>query len=87
MESMLYSMKSLNLAKFQTEFMMLTMFHASEFKSKLELMPLEQHVKEALKGQVDDFLAKLFEVADFDPETVTGENRTQFRSEVKLARD
>lgn len=46
MESMLYSMKSLNLAKFQTEFLMLTMFHASEFKTKLDAIPnLEPHVK------------------------------------------
>lgn len=35
MEQMLYSMKSLNLAKFQTEFIMLTMFHANEFKDKI----------------------------------------------------
>lgn len=56
MESMLYSMKSLNLAKYQTEFLMLTMFHAREFKEKLEQIPLEDHVKQAMKGQVDDFL-------------------------------
>ena len=48
MESMLYSMKSLNLAKFQSEFIMLTMFHAEEFKRKLDLMPLEPHVKESM---------------------------------------
>ena len=36
MEQMLFSMKSLNLAKFQREFMMLTMFHASEFKVKID---------------------------------------------------
>ena len=81
-------MKSLNLAKFQTEFLMLTMFHASEFKTKLDAIPnLEPHVKQAMQGQVDEFLAKLFEVAQFDPETVTGENRNQFHSEVRLARD
>lgn len=38
-ESMLYSMKSLNFAKFQTEFLMMTMFHAAEFKTKLEMLP------------------------------------------------
>ena len=48
MESMLYSMKSLNLQKFQTEFIMLTLFHANEFKAKLDQMPLEEHVKEAM---------------------------------------
>ena len=50
MESMLYSMKSLNLAKYQTEFLMLTMFHATEFKTKLETIPLEEHVKQAMIG-------------------------------------
>ena len=48
MESMLYSMKSLNLAKFQNEFIMLTMFHADEFKHKLDLMPLEPHIKQSM---------------------------------------
>ena len=87
MESMLYSMKSLNLAKYQKEFLMLTMFHAREFKEKLEQIPLEDHVKQAMQGQVDEFLSKLFEVAQFDPETVSGENRDSFHSEVRLARD
>lgn len=36
MERMLYSMSSFNLTKYKTEFHMLTMFHASEFKSKLD---------------------------------------------------
>ena len=36
MEQMLFSMKTLNLARFKTEFLMLTMFHASEFKNKLD---------------------------------------------------
>ena len=66
---------------------MLTMFHASEFKTKLDTIPLEPHVKQAMIGQVDEFLSKLFEVAQFDPETVSGENRNQFHSEVRLARD
>ena len=39
-EPMLYSIKSLNLSKFQTEFIMLTMFHADEFKAKIAQMPL-----------------------------------------------
>ena len=48
MESMLYSMKSLNLAKFQTEFLMLTMFHAGEFKTKIDKMPIEERIKESM---------------------------------------
>ena len=44
-------------------------------------------MKQAMKGQVDDFLAKLFEVSKFNPETVSGDNRNSFHSEVRLARD
>ena len=87
MESMLFSMKSLNLPKFQKEFLMMTMFHASEFKTKLEATPLAPHVKLAMQAQVDEFLGKLFEVANFDPNSFSGENSSQFTSEVRLARD
>ena len=81
-------MKSLNLAKFQTEFLMLTMFHASEFKTKIDANPqLSQELKVTMHAKVDEFLANLFEVAQFDPESVSGENRCQFHSEVRLARD
>ena len=85
MESMLYSMKSLNLAKFQTEFLMLTRFHADEFKAKVQQMPIEDHTRDAMIAQVDDFMAKLFELADFDPEAVS--EAPQFISEVRLAHD
>jgi hypothetical protein len=71
MEQMLYSMKSLNLTKFQNEFLMLTMFHASEFKSKVDQMPIDDKVKESMIVQVDEFLAKLLEVSNFDPESVS----------------
>ena len=82
---MLYSMKSLNLAKFQNEFLMLTMFHASEFKLKIDLMPIDESVKQSMITQVDDFLAKLLEVSNFDPSSVS--NSDEFTSEVRLARD
>ena len=45
-ESMLYSMKSLNIKKFQTEFLMLTLFHAGEFSSKIDQMPIEEEMKQ-----------------------------------------
>jgi len=35
-ESMLLSMKTLNIKQFQTEFLVLTMFHSHEFKSKID---------------------------------------------------
>ena len=50
MESMLFSMKSLNLGKLQREFLMMTMFHASEFKTKLEAIDLVPHVKQAMQA-------------------------------------
>ena len=74
MESMLYSMKSLNLTKFKTEFIMLTMFHAKEFKNKLDQLPLEPHIKQSMYAQVDEFLTMLFDIANFDPQTMSGEN-------------
>ena len=83
MESMLYSMKSLNLPKFQTEFLMLTTFHAHEFKQKVDQMPIEDHIKEAMLSQVEQFMSKLFEVANFDPESVREPD--DFISEVRLA--
>ena len=36
---------------------MLTLFHANEFKDKIGQMPLEDHVKESMTAQVDEFLA------------------------------
>ena len=36
---------------------------------------------------MDEFLAKLFEVADFDPESVSGEKRDSFHSSVKIVRE
>ena len=63
MEQMLFSMKSLNLAKFQREFMVLTMFHANEFKAKINQMPLDEHVKISMEAQIDEFLNQLFELA------------------------
>ena len=48
-------------------------------------MPIEDHIKEAMIVQVEDFMAKLFELANFDPETVN--SNSPYMSEVKLARD
>ena len=66
---------------------MLTMFHANEFKTKLNACKLESAVKQSMENQVDEFLAKLFEVADFDPESVSGEKRDSFHSQVKIVRE
>lgn len=67
-ESMLYQMKSLNLKQFQTEFLMLTIFHAQEFQSKIDRLSRQSHsvddgLKAQMKGQIDEFLASLFTLA------------------------
>ena len=66
---------------------MLTLFHANEFKDKIGQMPLEDHVKESMTAQVDEFLAQLFEVANFDPESVRNSDDTsKFYSSLALQR-
>lgn len=40
-----------------------------------------------MESQVDDFLAKLFEVSNFDPESVQGTNKSTFDSNLRVARD
>ena len=50
-------------------------------------MPLEDHVKESMTAQIDEFLAQLFEVANFDPESVTNSDHTsKFYSSLALQR-
>lgn len=45
---MLYSMKSLDLKKFQREFLMLTMFHAQEFQTKLNSLDIDDSIKQTM---------------------------------------
>ena len=64
------------------------MFHAQEFKLKVDQMPIEEHIKEAMVAQVENFMAKLFEVSNFDPKSDSvSKEAPQFMSEVRLARD
>ena len=65
-ETMLYQMKSLNLAKFKLEFVMLTVFHAEQFSLSLEEMEVDNEVKESMKSLVNDFLGDLLQLADVD---------------------
>lgn len=68
---MLYSMKTLNLKKIQHEFLMLAMFHQKEFKSKVDSLPIDESMKERMRGQTDAFLQKLFDIANFTPQADT----------------
>jgi len=39
---------------------MLTMFHQREFKSKVDSLPIDESMKERMRGQTDEFLQNLF---------------------------
>lgn len=45
---MLYQMKSLNLSKFKTEFIMLTVFHAEQFNQKVDKLDVDNEIKNGL---------------------------------------
>lgn len=47
-EAMLYQMKSLNLAKFKTEFVMLTVFHAEQFNLKIQNLEVEEEIRNGM---------------------------------------
>jgi len=43
------------------------MFHQKEFKSKVDSLPIDESMKERMRGETDAFLQKLFEIANFKP--------------------
>ena len=50
-------------------------------------MPLEDQTKESMTAQIDEFLAQLFEVANFDPESVrSNDDTSKFYSSLTLQR-
>lgn len=65
------------------------MFHANEVHAKVDAIEtLDQHTKETLKGQVDDFLRNLLEEAEMDPEKILSSRKSaKFKSEVREARN
>lgn len=67
METMLFQMKTLNLAKLRKEFLMLTAFHGHHFCDEItQLEGVDDHVKEGFRKLVRDFMNELFEMAEFD---------------------
>lgn len=61
METMLYTMKSLNLGKVRKEFLMLTAFHGHKFCEELERLDgIEEHVKDGFRKVVREFMDDLF---------------------------
>ena len=49
---------------------MLTMFHHQEFQDKVDAMPIDEQTKTAMKEKANKFLSTLFEIAEFDPDSV-----------------
>jgi len=62
-------MKSLNLHKVRTEFIMLTLFHGQNFISKMDSLQVDSEIKLSMKKLVEDFLRDLIEVSEFDPKS------------------
>jgi hypothetical protein len=63
MESMLYSMKTLNLVKIQTEFIMLTLFHGEQVLKKINVLPINDEVKSKMAKQIDAFTTTLVDLS------------------------
>lgn len=74
METMLYTMKTLNLGKLKKEFLMLTAFHGSKFCDEItSLEGVEEHVKDGFRKLVSDFMNELFNMAELDNEQIAEE--------------
>ena len=67
METILFQMKTLNLARLKKEFLMLTAFHGHKFCDEIgQLEGVEDHVKDGFRSLVRDFMNDLFEMAELD---------------------
>jgi hypothetical protein len=66
-ETMLYSMKSLNIGKLKKEFLTITAFHGQKFCEEINKLDIEDNIKESFCKLVNEFMKDLFEMAEFDP--------------------
>jgi hypothetical protein len=89
METMLVTMKTLNMSKLKKEFLMLTAFHGHKFCDEVSnLEGVDDHVKDGFKKVVRDFMHDLFEMAEFDSEELAQEverNSAFFTSQAAAA--
>jgi len=67
-EKMLYSIKSLDFARIQKEFVVLTVFHSSRFLAEIDKMEVDTEIKENFHSMIHEFLEDLFAVTGFRPE-------------------
>lgn len=59
---------------------MLTMFHAEEFKSKIDKLEgyaFDDAMKERQKQRIDEFMETLFSIANFDPHEIKISSKLQ----------
>lgn len=64
---------------------MLTMFHATEFQSKIDkLSSIDEGLKSQMRQQVDEFTSALFALAKFNPLDSTAS--TKLQEQARLAR-
>jgi hypothetical protein len=54
---------------------MLTMFHGQEFSRKLKDLPFSDEVKETMQAQIDEFLAGLITMSNFQQPDLTSEQK------------
>lgn len=82
MEKMLYQMKTLNIAQFQNEFLMLTQFHYERIESKLEDMDVDEGVTEKIREQIATFKSDLFEMAKYkdQSESIINKNYQKYQT-------
>jgi hypothetical protein len=73
-EKMLYQMKTLNMKKLQTEFLTLTDFHYKRVSESLEIMDIDDEVKQQMMQSLSGFRTNLFEMANFQGEEVDVSN-------------
>lgn len=74
MESMLLTMKTLNLGKLRREFLMLTAFHGHKFCDEItQLEGVDEHTKEGFRKVVREFMKDLFSMAEMESEELQQE--------------
>ncbi len=74
METMLYTMKTLNLGKLKKEFLMLTAFHGHKFCDEITtLQGVDDTVKEGFRKVVREFMHDLFVMSELEASEIEAE--------------
>lgn len=74
METMLYTMKTMNLGKLKKEFLMLTAFHGHKFCDEINsLQGVDDTVKEGFRKLVREFMQDLFTMSEIDQAEIEAE--------------